>query len=172
MLKILTQFQTGYHIGFDSHTEFSLPDGSVGKNVIIFWVNMSSSVQISNKKKYILILVYGSTHVLDDSTLTAEAQYSISFSRSNRTFCLSLHYNGRSSFLFANATKIYQSKTKDFELKKNPAIRGNISRDFSANMKKSRIKWVCHHFSVGYRRFDASNFIGIHKYLTKKHNIK
>ena len=72
---------------------------------------MSSSVHISNKEKYILIIVYSSTHVSDDSTLTAEAQYSINFSRSNRKFCLSLHYNWRNSFLFANATKIYQSKT-------------------------------------------------------------
>ena len=48
MLKILTQFQTGYHIGFDSHTEFSLPDGSVGKN-IIFGVDMSSVLHIGNK---------------------------------------------------------------------------------------------------------------------------
>ena len=38
--------------------------------------------------------------------LTAEAQYSINFSRSNGTFYLSLHYNGSSSFLFVNATKI------------------------------------------------------------------
>ena len=31
-------------------------DGSVGKNVIIFGVDMSSSVNIDNKKKDILIL--------------------------------------------------------------------------------------------------------------------
>ena len=35
---------TGY--GFDSRSEFSLRDGSMGKNVIIFGVNMSSSVPI------------------------------------------------------------------------------------------------------------------------------
>ena len=32
---------TGYGIGFDSHLELSLPDGSVGKNVIIFVADMS-----------------------------------------------------------------------------------------------------------------------------------
>ena len=32
--------------GFDSRSEFSLRDGSMGKNVIIFGVNMSSSVLI------------------------------------------------------------------------------------------------------------------------------
>ena len=38
---------------------------------------MSSSVQTDNKKKNILILVFG----LDDTTLTVEAQYSNNFSR-------------------------------------------------------------------------------------------
>ena len=88
-------------------SEFSLPDGSMGKNVIIFGVDMSSSVHIDNKKKYFLILGKGPTQGLDDTTLTAEAQYSINFSRSNRKICISLHYNGSNSFLFANATKIY-----------------------------------------------------------------
>ena len=47
---------TGYGIGFDSRSEFSLPGGSMGKNVIIFRGDMSSSVHIDNKKKYILSL--------------------------------------------------------------------------------------------------------------------
>ena len=79
---------------------------------------MSSSVHIDNKKKDILILVKGLTQKLDDTMLTAEAQYSINFSRLDRKFCLSLHYNGSSNFLFVNATKIYQSKAKDIEIKK------------------------------------------------------
>ena len=47
---------------------------------------MSSFVYIDNKKKDILILSIGPTKGLDDATLTAEAQYSISFSRLNRNF--------------------------------------------------------------------------------------
>ena len=42
---------------------------------------MSSSVHINNKKKDILILGIGPTQLSDDTTLTAEAQYSINFSR-------------------------------------------------------------------------------------------
>ena len=42
---------SGYGIGFDSHSEFSLPDGSMGKDVIIFGADMSSSVHIDNKGK-------------------------------------------------------------------------------------------------------------------------
>ena len=37
---------TGYSIGFDSRSEFSLPDGSYRKNVIIFGADMSSSVML------------------------------------------------------------------------------------------------------------------------------
>ena len=97
--------------------ESSLPDGSMGTNFIIFGVDMSLSVHIHNKKKDILIIGKDRTHRLDDSTLIAE--YSIDFSRSNRKFCLSLNYNGSNSFLFLNATKIYQFKANVSEIKKS-----------------------------------------------------
>ena len=42
---------SGCGIGFDLRSEFSLPDGSMGKNVIVFGVDMSPSVHIDNKKK-------------------------------------------------------------------------------------------------------------------------
>ena len=38
-----------YGNGFHSHSEFSLPDGRVGKNIIILGVDMSSSVHLDNK---------------------------------------------------------------------------------------------------------------------------
>ena len=47
---------TNYGIGFNSRSKLSLPVGSIGKNVIIFGVDMRSSVHIGNKKKDILIL--------------------------------------------------------------------------------------------------------------------
>ena len=78
---------------------------------------MSSFVHTDNKVKDTLIFGEGPTQRLDDTLLTAEAQYSISFSRSNRKFCLSFHYNGSNSILFVNATKIYQLKPKDSEIK-------------------------------------------------------
>ena len=94
----------------------------MGKNVIIFGANMSSSVRIDNKKKDILILGKGRTQRLDYTMLTAEVQYSINFSRSNRKFCLSLHYNWSNSFLFVNATKIYQFKANDSEIRNAPCL--------------------------------------------------
>ena len=36
-----------------------------------------------------------------------------------KRFALSLHYNGRKSFLLVMAAKIYQFKTKDSEIKPN-----------------------------------------------------
>ena len=111
---------SGYDIRFDSRSEFSFTDGGMGKNVIIFGADMSSSVYNDNKGKNILILGEVQTQGLDDTTLTAEAKYHINFTQSNRKFVLSLHYNGSSSFLFINATKIYQFKAKDSGIKKYP----------------------------------------------------
>ena len=64
---------------------------------------MSSSVHIYNKNKDILILGEGPTQGLDDTAITAEAKYPISFIQSRKRFVLSLHYNGSNSFLFVNA---------------------------------------------------------------------
>ena len=47
------------------------------KNVFIFGADMTSSVYVDNKGKNILIPGEGPTQGLDDSTLTAEAKYSI-----------------------------------------------------------------------------------------------
>ena len=75
----------------------------------------------------------------------AEAKYSIDFTRSRKKFCLTLQYNGNNSFSFVNATKIYQVKAKNFEIKPYPLCLGNISKTFavSSMKKKSRIKYIC-----------------------------
>ena len=41
----------GYGIGFDRRGSFSVPSGGFGQNVIIFGVDMSSSIHVDNKKK-------------------------------------------------------------------------------------------------------------------------
>ena len=128
---------TGYGIGFDSRSEFLFTDISYGKNVIIFGADMSSSVHVDNKLKDILILGEGPTQRLDDTTLIAE----VNFTQSG--FVLSLHYNGSNSFLFVNATKLYQFKAKNLEIKDYALCLGNVSKDLIANntkKKKNRIK--------------------------------
>ena len=42
---------SGSGIGFDRRSNFSFPSGRFGQNVIIFDVNMSSSIHVDNKKK-------------------------------------------------------------------------------------------------------------------------
>ena len=162
-----------YGVVFASRSDFSLLEGSMGKEIIIFGVDMSSSVHTDNKKKDILILGIGPTQELDDTMLTAEAQYSINFSRPNRKFCLSLHYNGSNSFLFINTTKKYLIKAKDSEIKKYFLSLRNILKDFTGNnMKKPGLNGYVYKFSVDYNIIDTSNVINVHKFLTKKHNIK
>ena len=84
-------------------SEFSL--SSVGKSIIIFGGDMSSSVHIDKKEKDMLILGEGPTQESYDTKLTAEAKYLINFTQLQKRFVLSLHYNGSKSFLFVNAEK-------------------------------------------------------------------
>ena len=135
---------SSYGIGFESRSEFSWTDGSMGRNVIIFGVDNSSSVHIDGRNKNILVLGEGPTEGLDNATITAEAKYPINFTESGKRFVLSLHYNGIDSFLFVNAVKMYEFKAKDSEIKLYPLCLGNISKHFSlGNIKKSSIKRNC-----------------------------
>ena len=164
---------SGCGIGFDSRSLFSIPNFDWGKNAIIVGVD-SSSVHANNENKDILILGKGQPQGLDNTTLTAEAEYSINFSRSQKKKnCLSLYYNGNNSFLFMNSTKIHQFKAKDFEIKRYHLCLGIISKYFSVdNMKKTGLNRYAYDFSVSYNIIDTSNSINIHKYLMKKHDIK
>ena len=87
-----------YGIGFDRRPSFSFPGDRFGQNALIFGVDMSSSADIDNKKKNILVLGKRPTQVLEH-TLTAEKIYSINFTAWNENFCLSLHYNGANNYL-------------------------------------------------------------------------
>ena len=71
----------------------------------------------ADKGKDIVILGEGPTQGLDDTTLTSAATYPINFTQSGKRFVLSLHYNGGNSFLFVNATKVYQLKAKKKQIK-------------------------------------------------------
>ena len=81
----------------DRHGRFSFPGTELGRNVIIFGVDMSSSTKIDNRKKDVLILGKGPTQGLEH-TLSAEKMYSINFTVTRKKFCLSLHHNGANSY--------------------------------------------------------------------------
>ena len=96
---------------------------------------MSSAVHIDNAIKEILILSEEPTQGLDDTTLAAEAKYPIIFRqpKKKKETCMSLHYNKSNSFLFVNATKTYQFKSKDSETKDHILCLGNISNNLTIN---------------------------------------
>ena len=106
--------------------------------ITLFGAGTSLSVHIDNKGGGILILGEGPTQGLhDDTTLTSEAKYPTNFAQLQKRFVLNLDYNERNSFLFVNATKIYQFKAKHSEIKDYTLCLGKISKDYTVtNMKK------------------------------------
>ena len=116
----------------------------MGKNIIIFGVDMSPSVHIDGRNKNILVLGEGPKQGLNNATPTAEAEYPINFIESGKGFVLSQPYNSSNNFLLFNTVKICQFKAKHSEIKPYPLCLGNISKDFTLdNMKKNRIKRGC-----------------------------
>ena len=141
--------------------------------------DMSLFVHINNKKKDILNFVEWPTQGLDDTTLTEEEKYPINFRQSGKRFVLSLLYNGSNSFLFVNATKVYQFRVRNSEIKDYALCLGNISKQFTINnMKKENkikrscktffVKGVVKVFSLIFNLIDTNNITDIHKYLMKK----
>ena len=58
----------------------------MGKNVIISGADISSSVNVDNKNKNILVLGEGPTQRLDDTTLTTETKDPINFTQPRKRF--------------------------------------------------------------------------------------
>ena len=103
---------------------------------------MSSSTKIDNRKQDILILVLAPTQGLEH-ILSAEEMYSISFTKSNNKFCLSLHYNGANSYLFVNGSEIHKFKATPLSLR-------NISKDGTIHNMKNWINGYIYDFNVDY----------------------
>ena len=136
--------------------------------MLIFGADISTSTHIDNKKKDILVLGREQTQGLA-GTLTAEKMYSINFTVTKKTFCLSLHYNGGNSCLFVNGTEIMKFKAKDSEIVASPLCSGNISKDWSTdNMKKTGLTGYVYDFSADYNAVKIDDIKDIHNYLMKK----
>ena len=109
---------------------------------------------------------------LGEHSLTAEKMYSINFTVTNVQFCLSLHYNGKNSYLFVNGIEIYKFKTKDSEIVASPLCLGSISKDWSTdNMKITGFNGYVHDFSIDYDANSVDDIKDIHKNLMKKNNM-
>ena len=102
----------GHGIGFDLSGTFSHADAEDGKNVVIFWVDMTDSKHVNNKTGDVLVLGHGLIQKIDDTRIYTEKMYSANFSVASKTFCLSLHYNGDDSYLFVNGENVIKFKAK------------------------------------------------------------
>ena len=71
---------------------------------------MSLFVHVDNKRKDILIIGEGPTQGLDDTALTTEKKYPVTFTQSGKRFVLRLHYNGINSLLLLLLQKYINSK--------------------------------------------------------------
>ena len=65
---------------------------------------------------------------LGEDSLTPEKMYSNNFTVTKKKFCLSLHYNGANSYLFANGTEIIKFKVKDSEMLQAVMFRKHFKR--------------------------------------------
>ena len=92
----------------------------------------------------------------------------------NKTYLLSLHYNRSSSFLFVNATKIYQFKTKGSEIRDYTMFLSNTSKGFTINnIRKTGLKGIVHcfcelFFSIDIHPIDTKDILDIHRHLIKE----
>ena len=106
-------------------------------------------------------------HKVDDTTLSAETTYPINFTQ--LIFVSTLRK--QQFILFINASKIYQFKSKESEIKYYTLCLGNISKDFTVNnMNKARLKRNKRFLSIDFNPIDTNDTSDIHKYLIKKIN--
>ena len=77
--------------------------------------------------------------------------YSTNFTVANKKFCLSLHYNGDSNYLFVNGKEIISFKAKDSEIIPYLLCLRNISKNFyPSNAAKTGLSGYVYDFTVAY----------------------
>ena len=147
--------------------------GDIAKmELIISGADLSSSTHANNKTRSILVLGKDFIKGIDNATIYAEKTFSTNFTVANKKFCLSLHYNGDSSYLFVNDKEIISFKAKDSEIVPDLLCLGNISKDFDpSNAVKTGLTGYVYAFSVNYWAIANDKILGIHNYLMKKNNI-
>ena len=133
---------------------------------------MSSSVHANNKINNVLVLGKAFVQGINDTAIYAEKMYSLSFTVDNKRFCLSLYYNGDSSYLFVNGKEIRKFKAKDSEIVPYPLCLGGFSKDFEVGyMRASGSIGYVYDFSIDYGAIANNKILNIHKYLMKKNDI-
>ena len=137
----------GYGICFDERSQFGhtiTEDGRAhtinGKNVLIFGVDVSFSVHVTNRANNIYVMGDGFTQGIHDATLYVEKNYWSNFTDPGKKFVLSLHYSSDDSYLFVKGRQELKFKAQTDQLVKEKLCIGNLSDQWTASeSEKNRI---------------------------------
>ena len=170
----------GYGICFDERSQFGhtitedgRADTTNGRNVLIFGVDMSSSVHATNRANHIYLMRDGLTQGINDTTLYVEKNYWRNFTEPGKKVVLSLHYNGDNSYLFVNCRQEVKFKVKTDQLVKEKLCMGNLSDQWTASeSEKTELYGNIYDFVVDYEQIvGVKTIYDMHRYLIIKHNI-
>ena len=105
-------------------------------------INYRSSTHSNNHKNNYLILGEGPTYSINGSFGSPEEKWSITFTKSNTKFCLSLHNNADNSYLFVNGKKVFKFKADNNNVSfSTQFLLGSISNGISATEFREVIIW-------------------------------
>ena len=90
-----------YEIRFDGEGEWNFVN-IFARNVITSGVDNSSSTHTNKRKYNSLVLGKGSTYDNNGSFCAPEKKSGVNLSEAITKFCLNLHYNGDSTYLFVS----------------------------------------------------------------------
>ena len=171
---------TGYGLCFDEGGEFghTVKQGNFNRttnarNVIIFGVDMSSSIHATNRANNIYVMGKEFILGINDTTIYAEKLFHNNFTELGKKFVLSLHYNADNSYLFANVRRELKFKAKDDQMINEKLCIGNLSSEWTkSDSEKIGLYGNIYDFVVVYRAINGVKPIyDVHRYLMTKHNI-
>ena len=172
---------TGHGLCFDEGGEFghTVRQGNFdrttnAKNVIIFGVDMSSSIHATNRANNIYVMGKEHNYMGNDTTIYAEKPFHNNFTEFGLKFVLSLHYNGDNSYLFVNGRQELKFKAKDDQLINEKLCLENLSSEWTTSeSEKTGIYRTIYDFVVDYRTiYGVGPIYDMHRYLMTKHNIR
>ena len=171
---------TGYGLCFDEGGEFghTVRQGNFdrttnAKNVIIFAVDMSSSIHATNRANNIHVMGKDFIQGINGTTIYAEKLFHNNFTEFGVKFGLSLHYNGDNSYLFANGRQELKFKAKDDLIINERLWLGNLSSEWTTSeSEKTGVYRNIYDFVVDYKAINSVKPIyDMHRYLMTKHGI-
>ena len=162
----------GRGIAFDSSGEWTHSDGTTARNVLIFGTDNSKSLSTDNKKVNVTALGSGSQKFINNQDIEAEAMFKINFTKPDKKFVLSIHYNGNNSYLYVNGQQIYKFVAQNNPARGESLGLGIISKNFpEKESKEVALDGKVYEFSIDFRNRSITDIEHIHSYLIKKHDI-